>query len=171
MNDRDRYGRDYGIGPRGPDPDLPIRGRGDWYAYDWPGTYDRADTGELEGGRYRAPSNAYRAAGRKGPKNYQRSDERVREDICERLWHSSYVDSSEVEVTVQNGEVTLEGTVPERNMKHAIEDMADNCLGVKDVHNRIRVSRTDLERKAEDSDRSWIERGASGFSSVKPDKP
>jgi hypothetical protein len=119
MNDRDRYARDYGSGPRGPDPDLPIRGRGDWYAYDWPGTYDRADTGELEGGRYRALSNTYRAAGRRGPKNYQRSDERIREDICERLWHDSYIDSSEVEVKVQNGEVTLEGAVPRRDMKYS----------------------------------------------------
>jgi osmotically-inducible protein OsmY len=36
--------------------------------------------------------------------------------------------------------VSLEGTVPYRYMKHAVEDAADECWGVKDVDNRIRVA-------------------------------
>jgi hypothetical protein len=35
--------------------------------------------------------------------------------------------------------VTLEGTVPERQMKYAIEDVVDRCWGVQDVENYIRV--------------------------------
>ncbi|MBO1113765.1 BON domain-containing protein [Bordetella petrii] len=72
------------------------------------------------------------------PKGYVRSDERVREDLCERLSHSG-LDVSDVSVEVSDGTVTLEGTVPNRATKHAIEDCADDCLGVNDIQNHIRV--------------------------------
>lgn len=74
-----------------------------------------------------------------GPKGYQRSDERLREDISERLMEARDIDSSEVTVKVSAAKVTLEGTVPERRMKHAIEDLVDACPGVQDIENRIRV--------------------------------
>jgi hypothetical protein len=74
-----------------------------------------------------------------GPKGYTRSDERLREDISERLMQAYHIDSSEVTVQVQGGKVVLEGTVPNRYMKHAIEDIADAAPGVQDVDNRMRV--------------------------------
>ena len=76
-----------------------------------------------------------------GPKGYQRSDERLREDISERLMQARHIDSSDVTVQVDGAKVLLEGTVPERRMKHAIEDLADLCPGVQDIENRIRVRR------------------------------
>jgi len=78
---------------------------------------------------------------RTGPKGYTRSDERIREDISERLMMADSIDSSEVSVAVKDGKVTLEGTVPTRSMKHSIEDLADYTAGVEDVDNRIRVER------------------------------
>ncbi|KWF22737.1 BON domain-containing protein [Burkholderia pseudomultivorans] len=80
---------------------------------------------------------------RRGPKGYTRSDERIREDVCERLAHALEIDVSDVSVQVQEGCVTLDGTVPVRWMKHGIEDLADDCLGVRDVDNRVRVRRED----------------------------
>ena len=80
----------------------------------------------------------------KGPKGYSRSDERIREDVCDRLSHLSVhadVDASDVEVMVKEGEVTLTGTVPERRWKHMIEDTAASVHGVKDVHNALKVRR------------------------------
>ena len=77
---------------------------------------------------------------RKGPKNYRRTDERIREDICERLWADSSLDVGDVEVHVCAGVVRLEGTVRLRRMKHDIEDIAANCHGVQDIENRIRVT-------------------------------
>jgi hypothetical protein len=50
-----------------------------------------------------------------------------------------HIDSSEVTVEVRGGKVVLEGTVPDRRMKHAIEDLADAAPGVQDIENRIRV--------------------------------
>jgi hypothetical protein len=80
----------------------------------------------------------------KAPKGYQRSDERIREDICERLMHSPY-DASNVEISVNRGEVTLTGTVRQRAEKWGIEDLAEAVLGVNDVHNRIRVDRGEAQ--------------------------
>lgn len=75
----------------------------------------------------------------KGPKNYVRSDERIREDVCEHLTHHPYVDASDIEVTVRDGEVTLSGTVDARMVKRACEEACDHVRGVKDVHNHLRV--------------------------------
>jgi hypothetical protein len=76
----------------------------------------------------------------RGPKNYQRSDDRIREDLCDRLM-MSWMDAENVEVLVVAGEVTLEGTVKTRDEKRAIEALAETVLGVKDIHNALRVER------------------------------
>lgn len=74
----------------------------------------------------------------RAPRGYTRSDERIREDICERLIDSPY-DASDVGIQVKDGEVTLDGTVTDRDDRRAIEDLAAAERGVFDVHNRIRV--------------------------------
>lgn len=74
-----------------------------------------------------------------GPKNYTRSDERIREDVCERLTQDDDLDASELEIRAEQGVVTLEGKVEERWMKHRAEDIAESCSGVREVENRIRV--------------------------------
>ncbi|KUY90418.1 MULTISPECIES: BON domain-containing protein [unclassified Burkholderia] len=78
---------------------------------------------------------------RRGPKGYTRSDERIREDVCERLAHALDIDVSDVSVQVRDGRVELDGTVPSRWMRHDIEDIADSCMCVRDVENRVRVQR------------------------------
>ena len=40
------------------------------------------------------------------------------------------------------GEVILEGTVPDRWMKRMAEDIVEECSGVKQVHNRLRVEKS-----------------------------
>ncbi|WP_437737510.1 BON domain-containing protein [Sorangium sp. So ce1335] len=82
-----------------------------------------------------------RSALGRGPKGYKRSDNRILEDICEMLSDRDDIDPSEVTVRVQNGEVTLEGTVNERHHKRIIEQLTENVRGVDDVHNQIRVQR------------------------------
>ncbi|WP_370246212.1 BON domain-containing protein [Candidimonas sp. SYP-B2681] len=84
----------------------------------------------------------YRAqtAHRVYPKGYTRSDERIREDICERFSHSG-LPVGDVSVEVAEGRVTLDGTVNARPVKHAIEDFVDDCMGVQEIDNRIKVQR------------------------------
>ena len=84
----------------------------------------------------------------KGPKNWQRSDERIKDEVCERLCRSSSIDASEVSVEVENGTVKLEGTVVDRSTKHAIEDLVNGVIGVKDIENRVRVDRNGLMEMA-----------------------
>jgi osmotically-inducible protein OsmY len=75
----------------------------------------------------------------RGPLNYTRSDERIREDLNERLTDADDLDASGITVEVSNGVATLSGTVDERWMKHRAEDLADSCSGVRDVRNQIQV--------------------------------
>jgi hypothetical protein len=76
---------------------------------------------------------------RRVPKNYERSQERIREDACERLLADPRLELADVSVEVKDGIAILEGTVPHRWMKHRIEDIAAGCFGVKDLTNKIRV--------------------------------
>jgi len=75
----------------------------------------------------------------KGPKNFSRSDERIMEDANERLMDDDNVDASEIQVQVQNGEVTLSGTVQSKSEKRCAEDCVDNVSGVRNVQNNLRV--------------------------------
>lgn len=74
----------------------------------------------------------------KGPKGYTRSDERIREEICERL-SEGYLDASDIEVSVQDGEVTLTGSIADRRTKRLAEELADGIRGVKDIENRLKL--------------------------------
>jgi hypothetical protein len=49
------------------------------------------------------------------------------------------VDASEIEVAVQNREVTLTGTVRSRSEKRRAEDVAESLPGVNHVQNNLRV--------------------------------
>jgi len=79
-------------------------------------------------------------AGR-GPRGYQRSDERIREDINDRLTDDWYIDASDVEVIVNNCMVTLTGRVDSREDKRRAEDIVESVSGVTDVSNQLRVGR------------------------------
>jgi len=76
----------------------------------------------------------------KGPKGYQRSDERIKELISERLREDPEIDPSEVTISVQGGKITLEGTVDSRQTKNAIEEIAEQ-FGSQDIQNNLRVQR------------------------------
>ena len=75
----------------------------------------------------------------RGPSDYTRSDERIREDVNDALTHDWRVDASHVRVAVKDGEVTLEGSVSSRQDKRRAEDLADDVTGVRHVQNNLRV--------------------------------
>ena len=87
-------------------------------------------------------------AGR-GPKGYTRSDERIREDVCERLSEDDLVDASDIEVRVSDRKVTLTGSVENRRMKHVAEDIAEAVSGVDDVDNQVTVRKPFLKDMAD----------------------
>lgn len=110
----------------------------------WDRTKDevRSWMGDSDAEHRREADREYGHRGR-GPKGYTRSDERIREDVNDRLMEDWGVDATDIEVTVNAGEVTLTGTVDSRESKRRAEDIAAYVLGVKDVQNSLRVRRTD----------------------------
>jgi hypothetical protein len=74
------------------------------------------------------------------PKGYKRSDERIREEVCELLTQHPNVDPTEIDIEVRESEVILSGTVDNRQEKHLIEDLAYSVSGVTEVNNQLRVS-------------------------------
>lgn len=75
----------------------------------------------------------------RGPKGYTRSDDRIRDDVQDRLCDDSWVDASDIDVTVDKGEVTLSGQVDSRNAKHRAETIVEDISGVKHVQNNLRI--------------------------------
>lgn len=88
----------------------------------------------------------------RGPANYTRSDERILEDACDTLTGDWGVDARNVQVTVQGGEVTLDGRVESRRQKRRAEDIVHDIAGVSHVQNNLRIediaSRTEEETSA-----------------------
>ena len=79
----------------------------------------------------------------RGPRNYARSDDRIKEDVNDRLTDDGFLDATEIECSVDNREVTLSGTVDSRQAKRRAEDLAESVSGVTHVQNNLRVSRED----------------------------
>lgn len=121
--------------------------------YDTSGGYSgygnpSGDTGAYGGGYqgarqgYGGGMGAYGQPGRytgRGPKGWRRSDERILEDVNERLTQHPDIDAFEIEIEVKNGEVLLRGSVGDRHEKRMAEDVAENVSGVRNVRNELRV--------------------------------
>jgi osmotically-inducible protein OsmY len=84
----------------------------------------------------------------RGPKGYRRSDDRIREDINDRLTDNPFIDATEVEALVSNGEVTLTGSVDSRYAKRLAEDIAEEVSGVSHVQNNLRVQTSETSTGA-----------------------
>jgi hypothetical protein len=134
-----RYGErgSSGLGWRGEEDRYgPNSGRDASYGLRSYGEGDRDDDRSL-GDRMK---EGWRKLTGRGPKGYKRSDERIHEEVSERIARS-WVNAEEVEVKVENGEVTLTGFVESRQEKRMIEDLADDVFGVDEVHNHLRMRR------------------------------
>lgn len=94
----------------------------------------------------RQVSGGYRG---KGPKDYKRSEDRIREDVCDRLSDDDLLDATHITVQVEGTEVILTGNVNSRDQKRRAEDVAESISGVRNVENRLKVQRRD-----DDDDRS-----------------
>jgi osmotically-inducible protein OsmY len=162
MNDQN--GRDYtmrtdrGYGAFGDYGGFGAYGSGAAYGYGPTGGYNPGRTGERGYGRNRRDwwdrtsdevmswfgdedaARRRRSDHRgRGPSNYTRSDDRIREDVNDNLTDDWGVDASNVNVSVNNGEVTLDGTVATRLQKRRAEDCAEEVSGVKNVQNNLRI--------------------------------
>jgi hypothetical protein len=121
--------------------------RESWNAQDQWGERDRSTSGERtpQGPMWqnpRTPGPSEQRRGKffgRGPKGYRRSDERIREEISDRLMANPDVDASDIELSVAQGIVTLTGTVEDRHEKRIVDYIAEDAVGVDDVNNQLKV--------------------------------
>ena len=160
------YGRGYaGVGyyavyyqggaGREDDGDTGSSGFGQRYGQGQGGASWQGDPGQARPSGY---------AGR-GPKGYRRSDERIREEISDRLMEHDELDASDIEVRVKDGEATLTGTVDSRRSKRLAEDLAERASGVRDVMNQIKVVGASWESGSMTSDSGSQKAGSSSRTS------
>jgi osmotically-inducible protein OsmY len=146
--DRGRYGHmDRGPGYRGEDYG---RNRGDsWRGREQPNRDDDRNwldkagdevaswLGDDQAGRRREMDKGHIG---KGPQGYARSDQRIHDDVNDKLTDDWFLDASQISVEVKDGEVTLSGTIQNRQDKRRAEDIAEDVSGVKHVQNNLRVA-------------------------------
>jgi hypothetical protein len=127
-------------------PYTGFSGRVSEFGYEDPGwaVPQMGRTGGATGMRYPQPGEGFEGI---GPRNYARSDERIREDVCDEISDDGEIDARAIDIEVRDRVVTLSGTVPERYMKHRAEDIADSCRGVRDVANQVRVQKREDEQE------------------------
>lgn len=85
----------------------------------------------------------------RGPKGYRRSDERIREDVCDLLERDAHIDASEIEVSVADRVVTLSGKIESRFAKRHAEDLIENLAGIHDVQNDLSVDQDFFDQAKE----------------------
>jgi len=90
----------------------------------------------------------------RGPKGYQRSDDRLKEQASDALMDDPQIDASEITIDVSNAEATLTGTVGSREQKRAAEWCVERVSGVREVINQLRVSHGDSQPSGTQSGRS-----------------
>jgi BON domain len=95
--------------------------------------YGRGDRFGTSGGQPRG-----RFSGR-GPRDYRRSDERIREDVCELLTRHGEIDASEMEVEIREATVILRGMADSGRTRRLAEELVEDVPGVRDVQNELRV--------------------------------
>lgn len=101
---------------------------------------DAGSAGEIRGRQSQGRGQQARGehSGR-GPRGYRRSDERIKEDVCQCLTDDEHIDATNIEVAVNDREVVLSGTVTTRMQKRHAEDLIERLPGVRDVINSLRV--------------------------------
>ena len=68
-----------------------------------------------------------------------KTDLKIKEDVLEELEWQPNIDKNQIEVTVNDGIVTLKGTVDSYSKKIAAENAAQNVYGVKAVVEDIKI--------------------------------
>ncbi len=81
----------------------------------------------------------------KGPRGYRRSQERIRDEVCQILAQDFFLDASGLEVELDDHVLILKGEVDSRRDKRRAEDLVADVPGVEDVQNQLRVKRAPVE--------------------------
>lgn len=113
--------------------------------YHHPGYVGEGPEGRMQGrGVEVIPTSVTRMHGAgpyrgRGPRGYQRSPQRIFEDVCDRLTDDEWLDASEIEVRVEGSAVVLAGRVRDEHERALAGDLAEEVAGVTRVVNELHV--------------------------------
>lgn len=111
---------------------------------------DGVNPGSLYGSSYGSPLSGAPSANEpflkvqvgnegKGPKYYRREDEELKIKLCEMLKNDRFLDASKIEVCIQEGAVTLKGSVLDSESKNYVTDLISHVDEVKVLANQLEV--------------------------------
>jgi hypothetical protein len=132
--------------PHSDKKNIRLRPEGNW---SHPGVSGKTDEGEtyLNEREYKEQTNFVGY----GPKGYQRSDDRIYEEVCETLMRNPHVDATNIGVKVEKGIVHLSGKVESRHMKKVAELIIEDLPGVQDVRNELTIFKGDRVKSGPDA--------------------
>ena len=84
-----------------------------------------------------------------GEFNYEQADGRITEEVYRQLNDHGSINPHKIEVTVEDGEVTLMGSVQSMAQKQLAEDIAAGVADVMNVHNHLEVRQSSLDEPSE----------------------
>lgn len=126
----EKFGNDYGYGHEG-ERAAPQEG----------GSLDESDyVNNLPPPEYTELTESESPFAHEHPSDLDRSDNEILSEVQERLNQSRRVDISGIEIAVNEGEVTLSGTVSSLQAYDRIEDVTSTVMGVKSIRNRLSVT-------------------------------
>jgi len=96
------------------------------------GSLDKADVNDVD---------AERSGRAVGSVDDKPSNDYIRQEVNDHLVQHNYIDATEVVVSVKDGEVTLEGSVPDDDQKKYAEEVAQKVAGVKQVRNLLKIKK------------------------------
>jgi osmotically-inducible protein OsmY len=62
------------------------------------------------------------------------------------MTHHGHLNAENIEIEVNNGQITLKGTVDSRQAKRLAEDMAESVAGVSQVINQLQIRQPGEEK-------------------------
>lgn len=71
----------------------------------------------------------------------RRPDAQLAQELQEILTKDPELDSTEIEVEVEGGAVTLRGVVDSTDARLLAEELVESVTGVREVHNNLKVAR------------------------------
>ena len=82
-----------------------------------------------------------RGGGERRISQRRRPDAQLAQELQEILTKDPELDSTEIEVEVEGGAVTLRGVVDSSDARLLAEELVESVSGVREVHNNLKVSR------------------------------
>ena len=75
-----------------------------------------------------------------GPSGYDSAGDPIGQEVFSRLTQHGQIDAANIEITIDNGEVLLEGTVDSEETKRLAEEAVESIMNVNNVQNLLQVA-------------------------------